>query len=79
MDLNWMALWNAFQDCGRKDRRDRFADPLEGPEWQDLQRIVRLIAWRAARRSAARRAALSQVKCESGPDRGYASKFSRKT
>ncbi len=30
MDLNWMALWNAFPVVVGLDRRDRFADPREG-------------------------------------------------
>ncbi|MBB3314348.1 hypothetical protein FHT77_000190 [Rhizobium sp. BK181] len=66
MDLNWVVVWSTFQDRNRKVHRDRFSDPLEGPEWQSLQLIVRLFAWRAARRSAARNAALSRAKCESG-------------
>jgi len=66
MDLNWVVLWSTFQDRNRKVHRDRFSDPLEGPEWQGLQLIVRLFVWRAARRSAARTAALSRAKCEGG-------------
>ncbi|RDJ14491.1 hypothetical protein B5K06_06235 [Rhizobium grahamii] len=64
MDLNWVVLWSTFQDRNRKIHRDRFSDPLEGPEWQNLQLIVRLFVWRAARRSAVRKAALLRVKCE---------------
>jgi hypothetical protein len=47
MLLNLVVLFNALQNRSRR-RRDPFADPLDGPEWEGFRWIVPLIAWLVA-------------------------------
>ncbi|MGZ2457274.1 MULTISPECIES: hypothetical protein [Rhizobium] len=52
MDLNWVTLFKEVETRNRRIRRDRFADPLDRPEWRGFLWVVPIIARLAARRGA---------------------------
>ena len=55
MLLNMVVLFNELQKRNRR-RRDPFADPLDGPEWNGFRWMVPLIAWLVAPKGGRARA-----------------------
>lgn len=36
MDMQWSTIWQYSNAAARNSKRDPFADPLDGPEWEGL-------------------------------------------